>query len=457
MKKKNTPIKVVAISTIATVALAGIAAVSVFSLAKNPDSVATSGIQNADSDTAMGKLAVREDAVAETPVVLDVAGVAEQAQGAEAAPVYTVSEVVEAPAELVVVSSVVEQTASAEDIPVIASVQVTETVVEETALAAAETETVELAVVNTEPIFAPPVEEPVAVEPEEPVAVAVEAEPAEATVHEIPAAPVAAEPVVVEPEVRVASVEQEIQVAAEEPEYVEPVYDEPDYSTEYEIQATDNDYDYDYDYDYNYVNVAADDAEDETVEYQGMDMSGTPASTSASGLREQLVSFANSRVGNTPYVWAGTSLETGTDCSGFVSLVYNNFGLYASSGSDDYQNVEGEWGTNISYDELQPGDVVVYRNGGHVGIYAGQDENGTDLVIHDSNEIDGVKVSEMDYSTPTAFVRVTGMDSPSTSSSSSYVDDSYSDDEDYADEWYYGYDDESDDDYGWDYDEEDWY
>jgi len=191
-----------------------------------------------------------------------------------------------------------------------------------------------------------------------------------------------------------------------------------------------------------------------------------PASTTATGVRQQLVDFAASRVGVTPYVWAGRSLETGTDCSGFVNLVYDNFGYYASAGSDDYQSVEGDWGENISYSELQPGDVVVYRNGEHVGIYAGQDDTGTDIIIHDSNEIDGVKVSDMNYSTPTAFVRIID-DGDETAyveeDTSSYEEEVY-DDGSYDE--YTGYDEsadysEYDEGYGWDDEswtgEEEWY
>lgn len=420
MKKKNAPIKVVAISSIAVLALAGISTVSVLSLAKSPDAAA-SGIQNADLDTASAKAAVREDVPA-APVVLDVAGAEQVAQVVEA-PVYEAPVIYEVPTELLVVDSVVQEIQSPETVPVIATVQNVETV-QETALAAVEEPVAELAVVNSEPVFGAPIEEPVYEEPvyEEPVYVEpVEVVPVEEPVVEEPVyeEPVYEEPVYEEP------------VAVEPVEVVEPVAEEPVYEDpanfDYEAYLTELGYDV--------SELNLDEFVPEVTETvsTGEDMSGTPAATTATGLRQQLVDFANSRVGVTPYVWAGRSLETGTDCSGFVNLVYNNFGMYASAGSDDYQNVDGSWGENISYNELQPGDVVVYRNGGHVGIYAGQDENGNDIVIHDSNEIDGVKVSDMNYSTPTAFVRVAGMDAADTS----YTEESYTEDESNEDDWYY--------------------
>lgn len=116
-----------------------------------------------------------------------------------------------------------------------------------------------------------------------------------------------------------------------------------------------------------------------------------------------IVDTAASKVGVTPYVnWYDrmedgiitNSFETGTDCSGFVSLVYAEVGIDAPTGSDAYQNL-----ANTTYEDLQPGDVVVYRNGAHVAIYAGDD-----TIIHCSNEIDGTKVSDMFYDEPTGYV-----------------------------------------------------
>jgi cell wall-associated NlpC family hydrolase len=283
----------------------------------------------------------------------------------------------------------------------------------------------------------PVVEEPVVTNPvvEEPVAV-------DPVVEE----PVAADPVVEEP----AAVDPYANYATYDLEGAndnETVTDDQDYDYDYDL-----DYDYDQDYDYGYsIPDIEDYAETTEVAENDINSGSSPLATTATGIRQQLVDYAASRVGNTPYVWAGRSLETGTDCSGFVNLIYDKFGMYASSGSDDYQNVEGDWGTNISYSELQPGDVVVYRQGGHVGIYAGQDENGNDIVIHDSNPEEGVKISDMNYTTPTAYVRIindganVSYDDDDSYDDESY-NNSYSDDDYYTDDVYYGYDDSSYDD-----------
>ena len=98
-------------------------------------------------------------------------------------------------------------------------------------------------------------------------------------------------------------------------------------------------------------------------------------------LRDQIVNFALSFVGVTPYVAGGNSLYTGTDCSGFIRLVLANFGIWAPAGSVDYQY----WfGRPISWEEILPGDIIVYDNGAHVGFYAGYG-----LIVHCSSEENG--------------------------------------------------------------------
>ena len=127
-------------------------------------------------------------------------------------------------------------------------------------------------------------------------------------------------------------------------------------------------------------------------------------------LASQIVNYAYQWVGVTPYVDAAdrydeelgyyvNSLTEGTDCSGFTNLIYGTFGIYVPTWSDAYQY--GYVGTMISYDQLMPGDIVVYDYGGHVAIYAGDD-----TIIHCSNPADGTKISTMWYKTPTAYVRV---------------------------------------------------
>ena len=95
-----------------------------------------------------------------------------------------------------------------------------------------------------------------------------------------------------------------------------------------------------------------------------------------------VASFAQRFVGN-PYVWGGTSLTSGADCSGFVQSVYANFGVSLPRTSYEQQNA----GYEVSYADAQPGDLICY--GGHVAIYMGNGQ-----IVHASNSRDGIKVSD---------------------------------------------------------------
>ena len=96
-------------------------------------------------------------------------------------------------------------------------------------------------------------------------------------------------------------------------------------------------------------------------------------------LRSNLVEFAKQFVGN-PYVYGGTSLTNGADCSGFVMSVYANFGYSVPRGTGDYPSL----GIGVSESELKLGDIVVYN--GHVGIYAGGG-----MMVHASTPEGGIK------------------------------------------------------------------
>lgn len=117
-----------------------------------------------------------------------------------------------------------------------------------------------------------------------------------------------------------------------------------------------------------------------------------------STINNDIVAYAMSWVGVTPYVWAGRSLVTGTDCSGFINLIYAQFGYALPTGSDAYQYYVGR---GVSYEEIQPGDIVVYDNGAHVAIYAGNDN-----VIHCSSPENGTVCWNMWYRNITKIVRV---------------------------------------------------
>lgn len=84
----------------------------------------------------------------------------------------------------------------------------------------------------------------------------------------------------------------------------------------------------------------------------------------ASTLGQAIVDYACQFIGN-PYVWGGTSLTEGADCSGFVQSVYAHFGISLPRTTWDQEYA----GTGISYSEAMPGDLILYE--GHVGIYMG--------------------------------------------------------------------------------------
>ena len=135
----------------------------------------------------------------------------------------------------------------------------------------------------------------------------------------------------------------------------------------------------DYEYD-EYGNVID---TDNTVDYNSeASSSDSSSASSSSGSGSSVVSYATQFVGN-PYVWGGTSLTSGADCSGFVQSVYANFGVSLPRTSYEQQNA----GYEVSYADAQPGDLICY--GGHVAIYMGNGQ-----IVHASNARDGIKVSD---------------------------------------------------------------
>ena len=116
---------------------------------------------------------------------------------------------------------------------------------------------------------------------------------------------------------------------------------------------------------------------DNTVDPDSVSTSGS----SSSGSGSSIVDYATQFVGN-PYVWGGTSLTGGADCSGFTQSVYAQFGYSLPRTSYEQQN----WGTEVSYADAQPGDLICY--GGHVAIYMGNGQ-----IVHASNSRDGIKIS----------------------------------------------------------------
>lgn len=119
-----------------------------------------------------------------------------------------------------------------------------------------------------------------------------------------------------------------------------------------------------------------------------------------SSLRTRVVNYAVQFVGN-PYVWGGTSLTNGADCSGFVLSVMRNFGVSLPRTSIAQSGA----GTAVSSSEIQPGDLVFYANGGgtvnHVALYIGNGQ-----VVHASSRRTGIRISTWNYRTPKAIRRV---------------------------------------------------
>ena len=115
-------------------------------------------------------------------------------------------------------------------------------------------------------------------------------------------------------------------------------------------------------------------------------------STGVSG--SSVVSYATNFVGN-PYVFGGNSLTEGTDCSGFVSLVYSHFGV---SLPRSYYALQSS-GQAVSYENAQPGDIICYP--GHVAIYMGGGR-----IVHASTPSSGICYGNATYRTITMVRRV---------------------------------------------------
>ncbi len=110
--------------------------------------------------------------------------------------------------------------------------------------------------------------------------------------------------------------------------------------------------------------------------------------------RNQIVNFALKYVGN-PYVWGGTSLTRGADCSGFVQSVLRNYGISLPRTSREQAKV----GRAINSSQMRPGDLIFYANSSgtinHVAMYIGNGQ-----IVHAASRRSGIKISTWNYRSP---------------------------------------------------------
>lgn len=125
----------------------------------------------------------------------------------------------------------------------------------------------------------------------------------------------------------------------------------------------------------------------------GNSNSSTTSSNSSSSKRDKIVDYAFRFLGN-PYVWGGTSLSNGADCSGFTQSVFRDNGISIPRVS----GAQASSGRTTSIDNMKKGDLIFYTRGGsvnHVAIYIGNGQ-----VIHASSPKTGIRISNYNYRTP---------------------------------------------------------
>ena len=119
------------------------------------------------------------------------------------------------------------------------------------------------------------------------------------------------------------------------------------------------------------------------------EVSAQPASNG-----QAIVDYACQFIGN-PYVWGGTSLTDGADCSGFVQSVFAHFGISLPRTTYDQVNA----GVEVSYDQAMPGDLICYD--GHIGIYIGNGQ-----IVNAQNPEQGIGISPATYTTILSVRRI---------------------------------------------------
>jgi len=116
-----------------------------------------------------------------------------------------------------------------------------------------------------------------------------------------------------------------------------------------------------------------------------------------SAVRTAIVAYAKQFLGN-PYVYGGTSLTNGADCSGFTMRIFEHFGVTTGRTSRD----QAANGKEISLDQIQPGDLLFYSGGSginHVAMYIGDGK-----IVHASTYATGIKISKWNYRNPVKII-----------------------------------------------------
>ena len=128
----------------------------------------------------------------------------------------------------------------------------------------------------------------------------------------------------------------------------------------------------------------------EAIKFSPMEETANPQAS----LRSKIVNYALKFVGN-PYVWGGTSLTNGADCSGFTQSVLRNFGISVPRVSREQANT----GKGIKSSDMRPGDLIFYTNSkgtiNHVAMYIGNGQ-----IVHAASRRSGIKISTWNYRTP---------------------------------------------------------
>ena len=184
----------------------------------------------------------------------------------------------------------------------------------------------------------------------------------------------------------------------EQPSLDAPVYDMVSYGEELEVFQTLSEW-IGIEYDGKQLYVAKEYVSVDRKLKTALNMTEFLYGEGVSDVRVELCEYAKQFIGN-PYVWGGTSLTKGADCSGFVLSVYAKFGISLPHSS----RAQANCGTRIKVSEMKPGDLVFYAKGkriNHVGIYIGGGQ-----IVNASSPKTGIRISSTYYRTPVAAVRI---------------------------------------------------